>query len=83
MIKGVNKRIVEINNPKNEYFEKAILYIRPEKHALPPAAISLEAKEFLNRLKPKEADERKLSTALLLILLCSAVLILTILLLIL
>ena len=28
MIKGVNKRIIEIN-PKNEYFEKVILFINP------------------------------------------------------
>lgn len=83
MIKGVNKRIVEINNPQNEYFEKAILYIRPEKHALPPAAISLEAKEYLNRLKPREAPKRKLSPVFILILSGIAVTLLIILLLIL
>ena len=27
MIKGVNRRIVEISGMKNDYFEKAVLYI--------------------------------------------------------
>lgn len=33
MVKAVNKLILEINNTENEYFEKAIFYIRPEKAA--------------------------------------------------
>ena len=31
MVKAVNKLILEINNTENEYFEKAVLYIRPER----------------------------------------------------
>ena len=31
MVKAVNKLILEINNTENEYFEKAIFYIRPER----------------------------------------------------
>mgnify|MGYP003373261771 FL=1 len=30
MVKAVNKLVLEINNTENEYFEKAIFYIRPE-----------------------------------------------------
>lgn len=30
MVKAVNKLILEINNTKNDYFEKAVFYIRPE-----------------------------------------------------
>ncbi len=30
MLRGVNKQIIEINSMENAYFEKAILYIRPE-----------------------------------------------------
>ena len=30
MVKAVNKLLLEINNTENEYFEKAIFYIRPE-----------------------------------------------------
>ena len=32
MVKAVNKLILEINNTKNDYFEKAVFYIRPEMH---------------------------------------------------
>ena len=31
MLKGVNKSVVEINNTDNEYIEKAILFIKPDK----------------------------------------------------
>lgn len=30
MVKAVNKLVLEINNTENEYFEKAIFYVRPE-----------------------------------------------------
>lgn len=29
MIKGVNHRIIEINEPSGRYFERAILFVRP------------------------------------------------------
>lgn len=50
MLKGVNRHIVEINNPQNEYFEKAILYIKQEKLDIPPHEISAEAREYLASL---------------------------------
>ena len=34
MIKGVNRKIVEINRTGNDYFEKAILFINPQKLAI-------------------------------------------------
>ena len=35
MIKGVNKQIIEINNPDSIYFDKVVFYLRPEVHAIP------------------------------------------------
>ena len=35
MIKGVNKQIIEVNNPDSIYFEKAVFYLRPEVKKLP------------------------------------------------
>lgn len=58
MIKGVNKQIVEINNPQNEYFEKAILYIRPSKQTIPTKELNIEAMEYLNRLGRRKAPVR-------------------------
>lgn len=53
MIRGVNRRIVEITSTENDYFEKAVLYIRPEKTCYPKNQLDYEAKAYLNRLAPK------------------------------
>ena len=50
MIKGVNKKIIEINNPDSLYFEKAILYVRPNVTILPDAVSQKEAERILNGL---------------------------------
>lgn len=52
MIKGVNKRIVEITSTEHEYFEKAVLYVRADKSNLPTEKITEEAKEYLERIVP-------------------------------
>ena len=54
MIKGVNRRIVEISGMKNDYFEKAVLYIRPEKSAEPLGRLELEARSTVAMLSPNE-----------------------------
>lgn len=40
MIKGVNKRIVEVSFPESVYFEKAVVFLRSE--GLPKDGVSLE-----------------------------------------
>ena len=61
MLKGVNKQIVEINNPNNEYFEKAILFVKAEKLYLPQEMLSNQAYKYLNTLgKPKKRDFKKI-----------------------
>ncbi|MBR4096045.1 MAG: hypothetical protein IKK42_01915 [Oscillospiraceae bacterium] len=52
MIKGVNKRIVEITSTEHEYFEKAVLYVKADKSALPAEKITEEAREYLGRIVP-------------------------------
>lgn len=52
MIKGVNRRIVEISGMKNDYFEKAVLYIRPEKSGEPISRLELEARSTAAELSP-------------------------------
>ena len=48
MVKGVNRRIIEISSTGNEYFEKAVLYIRPNCQDVPEKLIAEEARCFLN-----------------------------------
>ncbi len=54
MIRGVNRRIVEITSTENDYFEKAVLYIRPEKTGYPKNKLDYEAKAYLNSIAPKK-----------------------------
>lgn len=52
MIKGVNRRIVEITSTEHEYFEKAVLYVRTDKSNLPTEKITEEAREYIGRIVP-------------------------------
>lgn len=51
MIKGVNKRIVEIPFPENPYFEKAVMFIRHDAPDSSPAGITAQARCFAESLK--------------------------------
>lgn len=57
MVKAVNKLILEINNTENEYFEKAVLYIRPEKAG--DSKLSKSAEEYLRRVSSTAGREKK------------------------
>ena len=46
-MKGVNKLVVEVR-PEGEYFEKALLFIRPEKRDVPQKLISDSADKLLS-----------------------------------
>ena len=78
MIKGVNKRVVEITSTDHEYFEKAVLYVKADKSDTPAERLGEEAREYLGRIVPvkRPREESSLvfkiaiaSSALLLILL--------------
>ena len=71
MVKAVNKLILEINNTENEYFEKAVLYIRPEKAE--DNKLSDSAKEYLNRISGGDRRVQKKSSILLSVLINLAV----------
>ncbi len=55
MVKGVNKKIVEIKDTGNIYFEKAILYVRPQMTDTPQKHLLKEAKFYLKRTYPSES----------------------------
>ncbi len=52
MIKGVNRRIVEITSTEHEFFEKAVLYVKADKSDIPTEKITDEAREYLGRIVP-------------------------------
>ena len=53
MIKGVNKKVLEINSPQSIYFEKAVLYLKPNMSNAPEKLISREANELIRSMSPK------------------------------
>lgn len=53
MIKGVNKKVVEINNPRSIYFERAVFYLKPNMSLMPEKLIKREAEELVRELVPK------------------------------
>lgn len=66
MIKGVNKVIIEVNETDNKFFEKAILYIRPEYCNDSEERLKSRAKQYLdnafttqNRFEYSLSEHRK------------------------
>lgn len=53
MIKGVNKKIIEINNPQSIYFEKAVFYLKPNVSKLPENVANCEIEKYINMIDLK------------------------------
>lgn len=47
MLKGVNRKVVEIHNPESPYFEKAVFYLKPNLTQVPMALLTAEAHHCL------------------------------------
>lgn len=58
MIKGVNKKIIEINNPDSLYFEKAVFYLRPNVNILSEEISEREIKRCISELMPEQSSPR-------------------------
>lgn len=50
MVKGVNKKIIEVNNPDSIYFEKAVFYLRPNVRKLPDEISQREIERYISNL---------------------------------
>lgn len=50
MLKGVNRRIIEINNTENEFFEKAIVFVNPRYNNSDDAVLKKEADGYISSL---------------------------------
>jgi hypothetical protein len=53
MIKGVNKRVIELNGIDSDFFDKALLYVKSERSITPEDRLDLEARAFLRTIAPK------------------------------
>ena len=50
MIRGVNKRVIEVTNTKSPYFEKAILILKPEKAHTSDVELKSQADRYMSSL---------------------------------
>ena len=50
MIKGINHSIIEVNNTGNEYYERAILIIKPEYASVQHDILEKEARKILSEM---------------------------------
>ena len=62
MIKGVTKKIIEINNPDSIYFEKAVFYLRPNVRELPQEVSRSEAQRYIAKLGREYNRNRRKSS---------------------
>lgn len=61
MLKGVNKSVIEINCTDNEFFEKAVLFVRPERQISNSSKLSSYADKYLESLHPISSKSKKSS----------------------
>lgn len=57
-MRGVNKLVLEVK-PDGEYFEKALLFLKPEKQNVPQKEISDGADKLLKRIEESKTESRK------------------------
>ena len=56
MVRGVHRKIIEVVDPQDEYFEKAILFVRDPARAGDPAGMQQRAEAYLAQLRRSFAD---------------------------
>lgn len=67
MIKGVNRKIIEVNNTDSIYFEKAVFWLRPEVRELPAEISRAEAEKYISRIIPEVRRKKKVSGKILIV----------------
>lgn len=50
MLRGTNRSIIEINETENRYFERALLFVKPEYMNLSPERLNREAHRMIGSL---------------------------------
>lgn len=50
-MRGVNKLIVEIKDTENEYFDRAILFLKPDKVTVEQSELNLGAEKLLSAVR--------------------------------
>ena len=71
MVKGVHKKIIEVNHPDSLYFERAVFYLKPGITRLPQQLSQADADALLQEACPERSGRRgRLRTLVLVLLSC-------------
>ena len=73
MLKGINKQIIEIRCTDDEFFEKALLFVRADKADLPHAIFAEHSEEIFGKKCEKVPKKHKRLTKALAALLAASV----------
>ncbi len=57
MIKGVNREIIEIADPKNSHFERALLFLRPQASGLTTFDLHRLGSDYVTGLAPQKQQK--------------------------
>lgn len=61
MIKGVNHTIIEVTDPQNRYFERALLFVRPQLTSVGHQHLQRQADHFVQTVgAPPMAEEKRI-----------------------
>lgn len=58
-MRGVNKLIVEIKDTENEYFDRAILFLKPDKVTVEQSELNLGAERLLRAVRDGRNRRRR------------------------
>ena len=53
MLRGINRSIIEINDTGNRYFERVLIFVKPEYGNFPEGYLQKEAAKMVGNLNPK------------------------------
>lgn len=59
-MRGVNKLILEIKNPESDYFERAILFLKPESVSCTQNELNRSADRLLRAVMEQKCTKRRL-----------------------
>ena len=48
MLRGVNKRIIEINNVEGGYFDRVLFFVNDEKRSTPDSELNKQAEKYVS-----------------------------------
>ncbi len=48
MLRGVNKKIIEINNIEGGYFEKVLFFVKEDRKSEPDSVLNNQAEKYVN-----------------------------------